>query len=329
MPATPVIEVMGLVRKFGNFIAVDGVNFSVNQGEVFGFLGPNGAGKSTTIKVLCTLLKPTAGKCYVCGHDVEFAPGDVRSSIGIVFQDYTLDNYLTAQQNLAYHCKIYHVPRNEREKRIERVLELVDLSDRRYDLVRNFSGGMKRRLEIARGLLHHPRVLILDEPTVGLDPQTRRYVWDHIHELRRSHDITIFLTTHYMDEAENCQRIAIIDQGKIIALDSPEELKRQVSADIITLSTDDDITSMEEIQRIFGLRVIQQPQGLTIEVENGEDFLPILIENLPKKIKHISVRHPSLDDVFLNMTGKAIREEDVSSRQRMQEIIRAKGRMRR
>ncbi len=274
-PEEPVIQVEGLRKSFGEITAVDGVSFAVQPGEIFGFLGPNGAGKTTTIKMLCTLLKPSAGQALIDGHDVVAEAAAVRADIGIVFQDNTLDEYLTAEQNLRYHAMIYHVPRSQRAERIRMMLELVDLADRRADVVRTFSGGMKRRLEIARSLLHLPRVLFLDEPTVGLDPQTRHYVWEYLREVRRQQHITIFLTTHYMDEAENADRIAIIDYGRIIALDTPAALKRMVGGDVVTLSTADDERARQEISTRLGVEQIFQHDGhLTFEVENGESLSP-------------------------------------------------------
>ena len=216
-----VIEVRDLTRRFGEFTAVDRISFEVREGEVFAFLGPNGAGKSTTINMLCTLASPTAGQVTIAGFDVASRPKAVRRNIGLVFQDQTLDDRLTAQENLRFHAVLYRVPRDEVDRRIARVLELVDLSDRRYDLVSEFSGGMARRLEIARALMHVPRVLFLDEPTIGLDPQTRALMWEDVLRLREEANVTVFLTTHYMDEAEYADRIAIIDRGKIVALDTP------------------------------------------------------------------------------------------------------------
>ncbi len=220
-----VIEVHDLTRRFGEFTAVDAISFDVREGEVFAFLGPNGAGKSTTINMLCTLARPTAGQVTVAGFDVAARPKAVRRNIGLVFQDQTLDDRLTAQENLRFHAVLYRVPSSEVDSRITRVLELVDLSDRRYDLVSEFSGGMARRLEIARALMHVPRVLFLDEPTIGLDPQTRALMWEDVLRLREEANVTMFLTTHYMDEAEYADRIAIIDHGKIVALDTPQALK--------------------------------------------------------------------------------------------------------
>ena len=241
------IEVRDLVKSFGDFTAVDHLNFSVPHGEIFGFLGPNGAGKSTTIKMLCTLLRPTSGTATVNGFDVARQPNEVRASIGIIFQDFSLDERITAEENLRFHCMIYHVPRAERQQRIAQVLEMVDLSDRANDKVGTFSGGMKRRLEIARGLLHHPAVLFLDEPTVGLDPQTRERLWEQIHVLRKQQAMTVFMTTHYMDEAEHCDRIGIIDHAKMIALDTPQELKAMIGGDVVRLGVaETDVTAAPE-----------------------------------------------------------------------------------
>ncbi len=323
-----VIQVDGLRKSFGPVDAVKGVSFSVRRGEIFGFLGPNGAGKTTTIKMLCTLLKPTAGKATVVGHDVAEEASMVRSGIGIVFQDSTLDEYLTAEQNLRYHCMIYHVPRHLRNDRIRDVLELVGLTDRRSDIVRTFSGGMKRRLEIARGLLHLPKVLFLDEPTIGLDPQTRHLIWAHLREMHRQGDITIFLTTHYMDEADNADRIAVIDHGRIIALDTPAGLKRMVGGDVVTLATSDNERAKEEIQQQFGVNKILHSNGtLSFEVENGASFVPRLVSGLSVQVRTVSVRSPNLDDVFLRLTGEAIREEEAGNRDKLKSRLKERGRL--
>src|SRR6266702_589974 len=243
------VVVQKLSRAFGRIEAVKGIDLSVERGETFGFLGPNGAGKSTTIKMLCTLLHPTSGNAWINGYDVVRESNAVRHSIGIVFQEPTLDEYLSAEQNLYYHCMIYHMPAHLRRKRIQEMLELVGLEERSRDLVRTFSGGMKRRLEVARGLLHEPQTLFLDEPTVGLDPQTRRSVWEHVLRLRESTGLTIFMTTHYMEEAEYCDRIAIIDNGQIVALDTPAALKHMVGQDIVRLNTNDNEKAITEIAR--------------------------------------------------------------------------------
>jgi ABC-2 type transport system ATP-binding protein len=306
-----IVEVKELVKNFGNLAAVDKVSFDVNRGEIFGFLGPNGAGKTTTISMLCTLLRPTAGTALVNGFDVIEQKNEVRESIGLVFQDPSLDDRLTARENLEFHAVVYHVPRSVREERIKEVLDMVSLWDRAEDWVETFSGGMKRRLEIARGLLHYPKVLFLDEPTIGLDPQTRNYIWEYIEDLKKREGITIFLTTHYMEEAEHCDRIGIIDLGKIIALDSPENLKSRVGGDIIKLKTADDDEAREELQRKFpDLAMITDPEcKLCFETDNGEEFIPTLLRDFGTRIVSVNIHRPTLDDVFLKLTGKEIREE--------------------
>src|SRR5437870_4987413 len=236
-----------LVKRYGEVEAVRGIDLSVARGEIFGFLGPNGAGKSTTISILCTLLRPTGGQATVAGFDVLRDPGAVRSRIGLVFQDPALDEQLTARENLDFHAFLYNVPRELRRERVAEVLAMVELTDRAGSKVLTFSGGMKRRLEIARGILHSPEVLFLDEPTRGLDPQTRRHIWDYLLELRRREGITIFMTTHYMDEAEFCDRIAIIDMGRIVALGTPDELKARVGGDVITIAPPDTAASAAEL----------------------------------------------------------------------------------
>ncbi len=323
----PVIEVQDLVRRFGDLAAVDEVSFSVDEGEIFGFLGPNGAGKTTTINVLCTLLKPSAGTATVNGFDVSRQQAEVRRSIGLVFQDPSLDERLTAEENISFHAILYGVPRDQRRERQEQVLKMVELWDRRRDPVETFSGGMKRRLEIARGLMHHPKVLFLDEPTLGLDPQTRQHLWRYILDLREREGITIFLTTHYMDEAEHAGRIAIIDYGKIVALDTPERLKDMVGGDLISLRTADDEAAAAAIEERFGLEVRDGANGLWLEVENGERFIPRLVTAVPAEIEAISLRRPTLDDVFLKVTGHQIREEDMSSKDRLRERMRRRVRM--
>jgi ABC-2 type transport system ATP-binding protein len=302
------IEVIDLVKSFGPLTAVDRVSFRVEDGEVFGFLGPNGAGKTTTINVLCTLMRPTAGRARVAGYDVATQRNAVRQSIGLVFQDPSLDDQLTAYENLQFHAHVYDVPGRERAQRIEEVLRVVELWDRRDAVVRTYSGGMKRRLEIARGILHHPRVLFLDEPTLGLDPQTREHVWEYILEVQRAHHITIFMTTHYMDEAEHCDRIAIIDLGKIVALDTPDALKRMVGVDIVTVQTEDSERAAREIRERYGLEPQRDDTRLRLEVEAGAEFIPRLVRELGVAIRSVDLHRPTLDDVFLKLTGRAIRE---------------------
>jgi ABC-2 type transport system ATP-binding protein len=286
-------------------------------GESFGFLGPNGAGKSTTINILCTLLRPTSGRAIVAGYDVALQPADVRRHIGLVFQDPTLDEYLTAEENLRFHAELYGVPRDLAEDRLRVVLEMVELWDRRKGIVATFSGGMKRRLEIARGLLHSPRVLFLDEPTVGLDPQTRAHIWSYIEELRRRESITIFLTTHYMDEAEHCDRIAIIDHGGIVAIDTPEALKSSVGRDRIELRTVDDVAAMDELRDRLGLDPTTAEGAIRIYVPNGDRFIPTLFADLTVPILSVSLAQPTLDDVFMSYTGRTIRDSEASSSERL------------
>lgn len=313
------IEVNDLRKAFGDVEAVRGVSFSVAPGEVFGFLGPNGAGKTTTINMLCTLLKPSGGSATVAGHDVARERDDVRRHIGLVFQDPTLDGNLSAEQNLKLHAELYGVPSELVGPRMRQVLEMVGLYDRKDSEVMTFSGGMRRRLEIARGLMHSPRVLFLDEPTIGLDPQTRASIWRYIHELREREEITIFMTTHYMDEAEFCDRIAIMDQGVIVALDMPAALKAQVGADRIKIETEDDDAALVALAVHEPVR---SEGGVAFYVENGAQFVPRLFAELDVPITSVSVSRPSLDDVFMSFTGKTIRDaEETPNANRM--IMRA------
>jgi ABC-2 type transport system ATP-binding protein len=310
----PAVEVRGLVKTYGQVEAVRGIGFEVKPGETFGFLGPNGAGKSTTIKILCTLVNPTAGEARVAGFNVVRQRDLVRRSIGLVFQDTTLDNYLTGEQNLRFHADLYGVPRAQVAPRLKQVLDMVDLWERRGSVVGTYSGGMKRRLEIARGLLHAPRVLFLDEPTVGLDPQTRSSIWTYINELKQREDITIFLTTHYMDEAENCDRIAIVDHGKIVVLDTPEALKAGIGKDRVQITTADDQMAIAELKDQFGIddAAVREHQ-VTFSVADGEQFVPRLFAELTVPIRSVSVARPSLDDVFMSYTGKTIRDAEASA----------------
>jgi ABC-2 type transport system ATP-binding protein len=316
------IRVEKLVRKFKNMTAVRGISFNVDRGEVFGFLGPNGAGKSTTIKMLATLLKPTSGRALINGYDVVRQQDRVRRSIGMVFQDPSLDERLTARENLYFHAMLYNVESRLFKRRMPEVLEMVELSGRAGDLVRHFSGGMKRRLEIARGFLHYPKVLFLDEPTVGLDPQTRKKIWEYIHVLREREDITIFMTTHYMEEAENCHRIAIIDHGEIVVEDTPANLKKMVGGDVITISAGNNQSVMDKLAERFGLRAVVSGRGLKVEVEQGEAFIPVLIREMGEDIASVTVQKPTLDDVFLKLTGREIREENVSTLDRRRVFAR-------
>jgi ABC-2 type transport system ATP-binding protein len=309
------IEVRDLRKSFGEVEAVRGVSFEVATGEVFGFLGPNGAGKTTTINMLCTLARPTSGGAFVAGHDSVRERDDVRRHIGLVFQDQTLDGYLTAAQNLRLHAELYGVESALVAPRMEQVLRMVGLWERRDSVVMTFSGGMRRRLEIARGLMHSPRVLFLDEPTIGLDPQTRSSIWSYIRELKEREEITIFMTTHYMDEAEFCDRIAIMDHGEIVALDTPEALKAQVGADRVRIQTDDDEAAIAVLAERWELEAKMSEGAVTFFVPSGEEFVPQLFADLGIPIRSVSVSRPTLDDVFMSHTGSTIRdaEEDVAT----------------
>jgi ABC-2 type transport system ATP-binding protein len=312
--SAPAISVRDLVKSFGEVRAVRGVNFEVATGEVFGFLGPNGAGKTTTINMLCTLAKPTSGEASVAGHDVVAERDDVRRNIGLVFQDPTLDGYLTAAQNLQLHAELYGVQSDLVAPRMRQVMEMVGLWDRKDSVVGTFSGGMRRRLEIARGLMHSPRVLFLDEPTIGLDPQTRRSIWTYIRELKEREEITIFMTTHYMDEAEWCDRIAIMDHGEIVALDSPDALKAGVGTDRVTIHTDDNDAAIAALERQFQIEAKVSEGAVAFGVPAGEAFVPRLFAEFAMPIRSVSVSRPTLDDVFMSYTGTTIRdaEEDQS-----------------
>jgi ABC-2 type transport system ATP-binding protein len=324
MPAA--ISVKDLRKSFGDFEAVKGVGFEVGTREVFGFLGPNGAGKTTTINMLCTLAKPSSGSAEVAGFDVVTAKDDVRRHIGLVFQDPTLDGYLTAEQNLRLHAELYGVEKSVVKPRMRQVLEMVGLWERRDGQVMTFSGGMRRRLEIARGLMHSPRVLFLDEPTIGLDPQTRASIWGYIRQLQEREEITIFMTTHYMDEAEFCGRIAIMDGGEIVALDTPAALKEAVGADRIRIETADDEQAIAALGERFGLAATVSEGVVSFAVADGEEFVPRLFAELGVPIKSVSLSRPTLDDVFMNHTGSTIRDaEESASKNRNRAALQAMG----
>lgn len=308
--SSAIIRVVDLAKCYNGITAVDGISFEVREGEAFGFLGPNGAGKTTTINILCTLLSPTSGMAEVNGYNCLKDAGKVRSSIGLVFQELTLDNDLTAYENLKFHCYLYNMGRWESEERIGEILNVVGLHERKDDLVKRFSGGMKRRLEIARGLLHRPKVLFLDEPTLGLDPQTRTHIWRFIDDLRKGEGTTIFMTTHYMDEAGVCDRIAIIDHGRIIACGTPEELKRMIRGDTIYIRTIDDEKASMEIEERFSIKPTQLNDGLAINVPAGDRFIPSLFNTLTTEVVSINLKKPTLDDVFIHLTGRKIRDGD-------------------
>ncbi len=313
-PAPPsAIRVRGLVKRYGAVEAVGGIDLDVRPGETFGFLGPNGAGKSTTIKILCTLVDATSGTAQVAGWDVATERVQVRRQIGLVFQEPTLDAYLTGEQNLRFHGELYGVERSGAAARREEVLRMVGLWERRGDEVQNYSGGMRRRLEIARGLLHSPKVLFLDEPTIGLDPQTRASIWGYLRDLHRSEDITVFVTTHYMDEAEHCDRIAIMNEGRIVALDTPERLKAAVGKDRVQISTDDDPAAIRELRDRFGIEASVHEGTVSFAVVDGAAFVPRLFAGLGVSIRSVTVNRPTLDDVFLAHTGRTIRDAEKAS----------------
>jgi ABC-2 type transport system ATP-binding protein len=314
------IKVDNLTKKFNGLTAVDNLSFGVFEGELFGLLGPNGAGKTTTINMLSTLLKPTSGSVEVAGYNTSKNPDAVRKNIGMVFQEPTLDTKLTGYENLDFHACMYGLSKEERKKRIKDVLELVELADKADILVENYSGGMKRRLEIARGLIHKPKILFLDEPTIGLDAQTRRHMWDYIKKLNKK-DVTIILTTHYMEEADYlCDRVAIIDAGKIIALDTPEKLKSTVSTDVIALEISNQSVNMdgflEFLKRMRWINGIKWKSGmLHLNVKEGDKKIPRIIRIAGKFeviITAVNIHKPSLEDVFIKITGKTIREEEAA-----------------
>jgi ABC-2 type transport system ATP-binding protein len=309
------IEVASLVKRFGSVTAVDGISFSVAPQEIFGFLGPNGAGKTTTIKILATLLKPTAGVARIAGWDVTRDRERVREAIGMVFQDTTLDDRLTAEENLLFHGMLYGMRAAEVRRRALALLELVGLADRAKSLVRTYSGGMKRRLELVRGLLHRPAVLFLDEPTVGLDPQTRAQIWEHVRRLSGEEGVTVFVTTHYMEEAEHCHRIAIMDHGRIVALDTPEGLKRQVGGEVLALELDSEEVRPRAVAALAGAAVTGEGRRVRAAVADAAGWLPRVAAALGGHLVRAEIHRPTLDDVFLTLTGRQIREETASARE--------------
>ena len=309
------IEVKELTKVYDNMIvAVDHISMHVKEGEIFGFLGPNGAGKTTSIKMLSTLLKPTEGFAKVCGFHIEKEPDKVRRCIGIVFQDPALDDQLTGKENLDFHARIYGLSKERRNKRIIEVLKLVGLEDKANELVKNYSGGMKRRLEIARGLMHYPKVLFLDEPTLGLDVQTRRAIWDYILNLNKNKGITIFLTTHYMEEAEYLSdRIAIIDNGRIIVTNTPTNLRSLVGSDVITIGCKNHKNLKAELKKKNWVeKIIHHDSFLEVYVKGGEGRIPEIVEVAKENnvnIESINLRRPNLEDVYLHYIGRMIRED--------------------
>ncbi len=302
------IEVKELTKRFSHLTAVDKVSFNVKKGEIFGFLGPNGAGKTTMVNMLCTLLNPTSGDATINNYSINEDPLNVRKSIGIVFQESTLDNHLTVRENLYLHAKLYGLTNAEFNKKFYQIIKLVDLEDKLNKSVGQLSGGTKRRIEIARVLIHEPKILFLDEPTVGLDAQTRNKIWDYLLKVRKENNITIFLTTQYINEAEICDRISVIDHGEIIALDTPSNLKSIANKDTIEIQTNDNVKSLEEVKNNFPnifAKIIGK--NIIIKSEKGETFLPKVLDAITEEIVSINLTKPTLEDIFLELTGRQIR----------------------
>jgi len=324
------IEAHNLTKKFGDLVAVSSVNLEIKDGEIFGLLGPNGAGKTTLIHMLSTILPLTSGTAKVAGSNVSEDPDDVRKAIGIVFQEPSLDNRLTGRENLDFHGRMYGMAKEQRDERVKKVLEIVGLTNRANVLVQNYSGGMKRRLEMARGLMHRPKILFLDEPTLGLDTQTRRIIWEHIRMLNEVEKVTIILTTHYIEEADYlCNRVAIIDYGKIVALDKPDELKNRLRGDVVSIN----ISNPEKYLAIFRKSKLVKKAKIVdgilhLQVISGERAIPKLIGLANKhggQVHTVSLSRPTLEDVFIHYTGRAIREEAASDQSRARRIATAHG----
>ena len=327
MHEIPILQAFSLNKNFKNLKAVQDVNLKVKPGEIVGLLGPNGAGKSTTIKMLSTLLQPSSGSATIAGYDLSKDPYKVRQHIGVIFQDSTLDNRLTAKENLEFHCMVYRVPKNERAKRIQQMLEMVDLTEAAERLVKTYSGGMKRRLEIARGLLHRPSVLFLDEPTVGLDPQTRAYIWEYVRKLVQEYNMGVLMTTHYMEEAENCSHIAIMDNGRIIAEGSPTELKSSMGGHQIHIETENDPLTSAWLSEHWSIQTLEDRGGLTFILPEGETRLARLLSELPYQVRRLSVHQPTLEDVFIRLTGRRIRDEESGVRDQLRLSAQRKGKL--
>ncbi len=320
------IRVENLTKQFNGFVAVDHISFAVNTGELFGLLGPNGAGKTTTINMLSTLLKATSGYGEVAGFDISKSKDDIRRSIGVVFQEPALDTKLSGKENLEFHAMMYGIGKEERRKRIKHVLELVELTDKANVLVEKYSGGMKRRLEIARGLIHEPKVLFLDEPTLGLDAQTRRHIWDYIKKLNKESGVTIILTTHYMEEADYlCDRAAIMDYGKFVAMDTPSRLKDILGGDVVSMEVDGNADSLiGQIKSFAWIKsMTRHGEILSLTMEKGERRIPELVraaQKLGVNVTCVHLRKPSLEDVFLHFTGRTIRGEEGSQNDRHRQM---------
>jgi ABC-2 type transport system ATP-binding protein len=317
----PVIMVENLSRSFGRIRAVDGVSFEVKEGEIFGFLGPNGAGKTTTINMLTTLIQPTSGRATVCGYDVRRNPNEVRSNVGVVPQEYTADEDMTGLQNIMLCADLYGIPRSDSRRHARELLELVELSDAADRKVSTYSGGMRRRLELACGLINYPRLLFLDEPTLGLDVQTRAAVWSYIRKLKDEYQMTLFLTTHYLEEADAlCDRIAIIDHGKIVKTGSPSQLKESIGGDVIVVGVAEDLPDItKEIKKIDLVRDVKRADGTyRVKASTGEEAAPEIIDLIRSKglhVSRISLTKPTLDEVYLEYTGRSLREEEADRSQ--------------
>jgi len=303
-----IIETRQLTKRYDKLTAVDNLDLNIEEGEIFGLLGPNGAGKTTTLMMLTTLIKPSSGRGTVNGFDIVIQPEKVRKSIGIVFQDPSSDDILTGYENLKLHGMLYSMPASLRERKITEVLKLVDLTERQHDLVRKYSGGMRRRLELARGLMHQPKIIFLDEPTLGLDPQTRETIWGYIENLSKVEKVTIIITTHYMEEADRlCSRLAIIDAGKIVVLDSPSNLKKTIGGDIVTLKISN--PDIDSIKKLSFIKEIETKENLVfLTVTKANENLPLILQTIGK-VESVEVHSPTLNDVFLNFTGRTIRED--------------------
>lgn len=319
-----------LVKAYGEVRAVDGVDLAVEEGELYGFLGPNGAGKTTTISILSTMLKPTSGSATVAGFDVLSQPARVRERIGVVFQDPSLDEELSGRENMTFHAKLYKMPRSTRDGKIDALLQMVDLMDRQHDRVKEYSGGMRRRLELVRGLLHEPMVLFLDEPTLGLDPQTRNHIWDYIRRLNRERRVTMMLTTHYLEEADDlCHRIGIIDHGKLVAEGTPRDLKTTLGGDVIYLELEGPNEAFHEtVRAVPGVRDVRgSTEGLLLEVERGETAIPKILDAVRAAggvVQSIQLKKPNLSDVFIRKTGRAMRAEEMDHQGRMRYFMRGR-----
>ena len=315
MLSKEIVAVSNLTKKFGSLTAVDNISFSIKKGEIFGFLGPNGAGKTTTINMLSTLLRPTSGDAIINGTSILSDKDRIRRDIGIVFQIPALDDQLTGRENLDFHARLYNLDKDERKRKIRWALRLVELEDKADILVRNYSGGMRRRLEIARGLIHKPEVLFLDEPTLGLDAQTRRKVWEYIRHLNKKEGLTVLLTTHYMEEADNlCDRVAIIDHGRIIVNDTPGNLKKIIGGDIVTVKVsrriNDLIANLKKFKWVTNIKIKNKTLIVTMaDAEKNVPKLFLMSNRLGINIKSLNVKEPTLEDVFLHFTGRSIREE--------------------